>query len=104
MKSNMRTEGSRNNGNRQTETYDHGNVTAGGHGSRDKESGPVRQAGGRKYKQGIPKDTGPMKMTSDKFWTGKEKDMQSWLEEMEELDTLDCMQAKGSQESILLYV
>ena len=49
MKSNMRTEGSRNNGNRQTETYDHGNVMAGGHGSRDKESGPVRQAGGRKY-------------------------------------------------------
>ena len=33
----------------------------------------------------------------NEFWKGKEKDMHPWLEEMEELDELERMQAKNSQ-------
>ena len=40
----------------------------------------------------------------NEFWKGKEKGMCPWSEEMEELDELEGMQAKNSQESTLSYV
>ena len=75
-----------------------------GNGNRDKETDTAKQASRRKYKVGAQKDTGTLQTTLNEFWIGKEKDMQTWLEEMEELEGLDRTQEKASQKSILSYV
>ena len=100
----MRTGGNNNNGNIQTEGYNHGNVNSTRNGNRDKGLEKAWQSGGRKYKQGTQKDTGNSQTTLNEFWTGKEKDLWTWSEGMEELDGLDVAQKKASQESILSYV
>ena len=104
MKAGMRMGGNRVNSNLQTEDSNNGNVIGSGLGNRVKDPVTMRQLGGRKYKSGVQKDAGSSQMTLNRFWTGKEKDLQSWSEEMEELDQLDIIQAKGSQESTLSYV
>ena len=100
----MRMEGNKPSGSIQIERYNHGNVTSVGIGSRGKETEKARIAGGRKYKQGSQKESGGAQTTLNSFWLGKEKDMRTWSEEMEELDDLDNTQEKASQETALSYV
>ena len=104
MKAGMRTGGNRVNGNLKAEDSNNSNMIGSGLGNRVKDPVTMCQLGGRKYKLGVQKDAGSSQMTLNRFWTGKEKDLWSWSEEMEELDQLDIVQAKGSQESALSYV
>ena len=68
--------------------------------SNDKKSEATWQAGGRNYKKGIQKETGGAAQTTlNKFWKGKEKDMRSWSEEMEELERTEKEITQNSQES-----
>ena len=60
--------------------------------------------GVRAYKQSTQKETGVAQATLNDFWKGKEKDMRTWSQEMEELDDLDSAHAKERQESTLSYV
>ena len=92
------------NGNIQTEASKHGNMGIIGNGIRDKGSDQVQHIGGRLYKQGTQKDKDASQATLSEFWKGKEKDKRTWSEEMDELDKVDGMRNKGSQESILSYV
>ena len=100
----MRSEENKGNGNKQTEGYKHGNVGEGGINNRYKRSDQLWQAGERAYKQGTQRETGAAQTTLRDFWKGKEKDMRSWSQEMEELDDLDNARAKDRQESAISYV
>ena len=90
--------------NKQTENHKQSNVFGVRSTIRDKVMEGSHQQGGRKYKQVAQKDTGVYQTTLNEFWKEKEKDMHPWSEEMEELDELEGMQAKNSQESTLSYV
>ena len=100
----MIVEGSRSNNNTQIEDHNHDNVFGNGNRNRDKETDTVKQSNGRKYKVGVQKDMGTLQTTLNEFWIGKEKDMRTWSEEMEELEGLDHAQEKASQKSTLSYV
>ena len=100
----MRVGGNNGNGNKQTEAFKHGSVGIISNGIRDKGSDQVWHTGGRLYKQGTQKDKGVSQATLSDFWKGKDKDMRTWSEEMEELDRVDDMHNKGSQESRISYV
>ena len=100
----MRMEGNKLIGSVQIEGHNHGNVTSAGIGSRGKETEKAQNTGGRKYKQGFQKESGGTQTTLNSFWLGKEKDMQTWSKEMEELDDMDKAQEKASQETALSYV
>jgi hypothetical protein len=102
----MRINGNKVNGNSntQTEAYKHSNVIDAGSNIRDKGLGAAHKEVVRKYKQGGLKDTRAAQTTLNAFWAGKEKDLRSWLEEMEELEGLESLKAKGSQDSALSYV
>ena len=100
----MKAGGNKVNGNIQTEAYKHGNMYSIRIRSSDKGSEATCQSGSRKYKQGTQKDMGALQTTLNEFWKGKEKDMQTWLEDMEELERMEQVIAEGSQESILSYV
>ena len=94
------TGGNKDNSNIQIEATNHSNVYGMGIRSNDKRSEVTRQAGGRNYKKGIQKDTGGTAQTTlNEFWKGKEKDMRSWSEEMEELERTEKEIAQNSQES-----
>ena len=103
-KAGMGTGGNKVNGNKQAENHKQSNMFGVGSFNRDKDIEGLRQQGGRKYKQAVQKDAGASQTTLNEFWKGKGKDMRTWSEEMEELEELDCLKAKNSQESILSYV
>ena len=95
----MRNKGNGNgNGNTQTEASNHGNVFDAESKIRDKGTGLARQRREQEIQTGGGKGCG---LGTNTFWAGKEKDMRTWLEEMEELEGLESLKAKGSQNSVL---
>ena len=101
---NTRAGGNKVNSKTQIEGSKHSNVIDSNHSTRDKETGVLHYASSRNYKQGIQKDLEPAQTTLNSFWKGKEKDMWTWSEEMDELEEIEREKAQGRQESNLSYV
>ena len=100
----MRMGGNKGNVHAQTEVAKQINVNSIRSNGKDKESGKLHYTGGRNYKQGLQKGTGPSQTTLNDWWKGKEKDLRSWSEEMDELDEIEKEQNRVRQESTLSYV
>ena len=88
----------------QMEAHKQGNMGDVGSFAKDRDKGTSHQSNNRKYKQGTQKEVGASQTTLNEFWKGKEKDLRTWLEEMEELEGLESLRVQNSQDSALSYV
>lgn len=103
-RANVRTMGSKVDGTKQIATRKQGNGIDFGSSAKDKNTETSHHSNNRKYKQATQKESGTSQTMLNEFWKGREKDLRTWLEEMEELEGLESLWAQNSQESVLSYV